>query len=44
MAARKASWDKKWQGSKLDWEVALKDTQPDILKLFRLYGQKVKRP
>ena len=25
-------------------EVALRDTTPEILKLFRLYGQKVKRP
>jgi len=43
-ATRKQNWDKKWAGVKLDWEVALRDTTPDILKLFRLYGQKVKRP
>jgi TolB-like protein len=44
LAARKQSWDKKWADVTLDWEVALRDTTPDILKLFRLYGQKVKRP
>lgn len=43
-ATRKRNWDKKWDGVTLDWELALKATSPDILKLFRLYGQKVKRP
>jgi TolB-like protein len=44
MATRKQNWDKQWAGVTLDWEVALRDAMPDILKLFRLYGQKVKRP
>jgi TolB-like protein len=44
MATRKQNWDKKWADVTLDWEVALRETTPDILKLFRLYGQKVKRP
>jgi TolB-like protein len=44
MATRKQNWDKKWAGVTLDWEVALRETTPDILKLFRLYGQKLKRP
>ena len=43
-AVRKQIWDKKWQGVTLDWELALKAATPDILKLFRLYAQKVKRP
>lgn len=43
-AGRKQRWDKKWDGVTLDWELALKATTPDILKLFRLYGEKVKRP
>jgi TolB-like protein len=43
-AERKQRWDKKWREVTLDWELALKATTPDILKLFRLYGQKVKRP
>jgi TolB-like protein len=44
MAMRKRDWDRKWADVTLDWEVALRDTTPEILKLFRLYGQKVKRP
>ena len=44
LATRKQGWDKKWADVTLDWEVALREVMPDILKLFRLYGQKVKRP
>jgi hypothetical protein len=40
----KQRWDHRWEGVTLDWELALKATMPDIFKLFRLYGQKVKRP
>jgi TolB-like protein len=43
-AERKQRWDKKWQGTTHDWELALRAAAPDIVKLFRLYGQKVKRP
>jgi TolB-like protein len=43
-AERKRSWDERWKGVTLDWEVALKVATPEILQLFRLYGQKVKRP
>ena len=44
MATRKQDWDKKWASVTLDWQIALRETTPDILKLFRLYAQKVKRP
>src|SRR5262249_4038532 len=41
---RKQSWDQRWQRPTIDFEVALKVAMPDIVALFRLYGQKVKRP
>jgi TolB-like protein len=43
-AARKQNWDQRWQRASIDWELALKAALPDIVQLFRLYGQKVKRP
>lgn len=44
LATRKRKWDEKWQKVTLDWELALKAAMPDIFKLFRLYGQKARRP
>jgi hypothetical protein len=43
-AVRQRHWDERWQDAKLDWELALKAAMPDILQLFRLYAQQVKRP
>src|ERR1041384_5110666 len=43
-ATRKRYFDERWQRAGLDWALALKAAMPDIFKLFRLYGQKVKRP
>lgn len=44
VASRKQRWDRRWAEATLDWELALKAANPDIVKLFRLYGDKVKRP
>jgi TolB-like protein len=44
LAIRKKIWEAKWQHTTLDWELALKAATPDILTLFRLCGQKARRP
>ena len=41
---RKQSWDERWKGAVLDWDVSYRTTLPDMIKLFRLYGQKAKKP
>ena len=43
-AKLKEHWDQEWQSATLDWQLSEKATLPDIVKLFRLYGQKTKRP
>lgn len=41
-AQRKTNWDYRWDHAALDWELALKDSMPQILNLFKLCGSKVK--
>lgn len=43
-AVMKTNWDGRWKGATLDWEIAIRDAMPEILKLFKLCGQKVRRP
>lgn len=43
-AQQKANWEGRWKNATLDWEIAIRDAMPDILKLFKLCGQKVRRP
>jgi TolB-like protein len=40
----KQHWDEEWQSPVLDWQLSQKAALPSIEKLFRLYGQKTKRP
>ena len=39
----KKRWDERWRNPSQGWEQAIKDSMPDIVKLFRLYARKVKR-
>lgn len=41
-AQRQTNWDYRWAHAKLDWELAIKDSMPDIIALFKLCGAKVK--
>jgi len=43
-AKLKENWEQRWQNPVLDWEQSEKAALPDMVKLFRLYGQKAKRP
>jgi TolB-like protein len=42
--SRTQHWADHMQGGKLDWELALNAATPDILKLFKLCGQKAHKP
>jgi TolB-like protein len=43
-ARRRRAWEDKRNTATLDWDVAQSAVRPEMIKLFRLYGQKVKRP
>jgi len=40
----KQNWDREWDSATLDWQLSQKAALPDIVKLFKLYAQKTKRP
>jgi len=40
----KENWDQEWQNASLDWQLSQRAALPDIVKLFRLYAKKTKRP
>jgi TolB-like protein len=40
----KENWDREWDQAQLDWQLSQKAALPDIVKLFKLYAQKTKRP
>jgi len=43
-ATRQSNWDYRWKNATIEWEVAIRDAMPDIVKLFKLCGQKSHRP
>ena len=40
----KQNWDREWDQAQLDWQLSEKAARPDIVRLFKLYAQKTKRP
>jgi TolB-like protein len=40
----KQNWDREWDSATLDWQLSQKAALPDMVKLFKLYAQKTRRP